>query len=160
MNLDQIDLTIIKLLQQNARYTIKEIAERLHLSTTPVFERIKRLEKHQIIDRYVAIVNAEKIGRRMIAYVSISLKEHRKENVEAFIEQVVQFEEVLECHHITGHADFLLKVFVADIDAYNTFVLEKLSLIPHVGKVESSFALSVNKYTTAIPIKNALALDK
>lgn len=151
--LDETDKNILRLLQQNARFTIKEIAAKLHLSTTPIFDRMKRMERDGVIDRYVALIDPAKIGKTLFAYVHISLKEHDRENVEAFVEQVIQFQEVLECCHVTGEADFVLKVVMDDIESYNQFVLDKLSVVANIGKVESRFCLSVRKYTTAIPLK-------
>lgn len=150
--LDRTDLKILELLQQNAKYTIKEIAAKLNLSTTPIFDRMKRLEREKVIDRYVAIVNPEKVGKELFAFVHISLKEHVRQEVEAFVEQVIEFKEVLECYHLTGDADFVLKVAMKNIAAYNEFVLEKLSVVKNIGKVESRFCLSVRKYSTEIPL--------
>jgi len=150
--LDATDLSILKLLQQNARLTIKEIAAQLNLSTTPIFDRMKRLEKEKVIDRYVALVNPAKVGKTLFAFVHISLKEHARPEVEKFVEQVIQFKEVMECYHVTGEADFVLKVALENIEAYNQFVLERLSVVRNIGKVESRFCLSVRKYSTEIPI--------
>ena len=150
--LDNIDRKILQLLQQNAKYTIKEIAAQLNLSTTPIFDRMKRLEKEGIIDRYVAVVNPAKVGKNLFAFVDISLKEHARPEVEKFIQQVIDFKEVLECYHVAGDADFVLKVALANIEAYNEFVLDKLSVVNNIGKVESRFCLSVRKYSTEIPL--------
>lgn len=150
--LDLTDLKILKLLQGNARLTIKEIAGQLNLSTTPIFDRMKKLEKEKVIDRYVALVNPSKVGRSLFAFVHISLKEHVKQEVELFVNQVIQFQEVMECYHVTGEADFVLKVVVTNMDAYNQFVLEKLSMVSNIGKVESRFCLSTRKYSTEIPL--------
>jgi len=151
--LDSIDLKILKLLQQNAKYTIKEIAVQLNLSTTPIFDRMKRLEKEGVINRYVALVNPAKVGKNLFAFVHISLKEHARSEVEKFVEQVIKFKEVLECYHVAGDADFLLKVALANIEAYNEFVLDKLSVVNNIGKVESRFCLSVRKYSTELPLE-------
>lgn len=151
--LDTTDLTILKLLQQNARLTIKEIAAQLNLSTTPIFDRMKRLEKEKVIDRYVALVNPAKVGKKLFAFVHISLKEHARPEVEKFVEQVIQFKEVMECYHVSGNADFVLKVALDDIEAYNQFVLKRLSVVNNIGKVESRFCLSVRKYSTEIPLE-------
>ena len=150
--LDAIDLNILKLLQENARLTIKEIATQLNLSTTPIFDRMKRMEKDKTIDRYVALVNPAKVGKTLFAFVHISLKEHARPEVEKFVEQVIQFTEVLECYHVTGEADFVLKVVLENIESYNQFVLEQLSIVSNIGKVESRFCLSVRKYSTEIPL--------
>jgi len=150
--LDSIDLNILKLLQQNARLTIKEIATQLNLSTTPIFDRMKRMEKEKTIDRYVALVNPTKVGKTLFAFVHISLKEHARPEVEKFVEQVIQFKEVMECYHVTGDADFVLKVVLENIESYNQFVLERLSVVSNIGKVETRFCLSVRKYSTEIPL--------
>lgn len=150
--LDTTDLQILQLLQKNARLTIKEIAAQLNLSTTPIFDRMKRLEKEKVIDRYVALVNPDKVGKALFAFVHISLKEHAQPEVEQFVQQVVEFEEVMECYHVSGEADFVLKVVLENIAAYNQFALEKLSMVRNIGKVESRFCLSVRKYSTIIPL--------
>ncbi|MEM6320826.1 MAG: Lrp/AsnC family transcriptional regulator [Bacteroidota bacterium] len=150
--LDTIDIEVLKLLQQDAKLTIKEIAAQLNLSTTPIFDRMKKMEKQGIIDRYVALVNPAKVGQKLFAFVHISLKEHSRSEVEKFIDQVVQFKEVVECYHISGEADFMLKVVLANIEAYNQFALNKLSRVSNIGKVESRFCLSVRKYSTEIPL--------
>ena len=150
--LDSVDLNILKLLQQNARLTIKEIAAQLNLSTTPIFDRMKRMEREKTIERYVALVDPAKVGKTLFAFVHISLKEHARPEVEKFVEQVIQFKEVLECYHVTGDADFVLKVVMENIEAYNQFVLERLSVVSNIGKVETRFCLSVRKYSTEIPL--------
>ena len=152
MKLDAIDLKILDLLQENARITIKEISKQLNLSTTPIFERIKKLEKQGIIDRYIAILNPEKLGKKLNAFANISVKDHSKDAVETFVERIIKFPEVMECHYVTGTSDFLIKVLVEDIEKYNLFVLEKLSAVPNIGKVESLFSLSVRKKTNRIPL--------
>ena len=152
--LDSTDLQLLHLLQQDGRMTIKELSNRLNLSTTPVFERIKKLEKSGVIDRYMAVLNPEKLGKKLTAFAHISIKDHGKEEVESFVARVIGFPEVLECHYVTGAADFLIKVLVEDVEKYNYFVLEKLSAVPNIGKVESLFSLSVRKKTTDVPLQN------
>ena len=152
VKLDNTDLQILNLLQQDGRMTIKELSTRLNLSTTPIFERIKKLEKSGIIDRYVAVLNPEKLGKKLTAFAHISIKDHSKEMVESFVEQVVSYPEVLECHYVTGAADFLIKVLVEDIEKYNHFVLEKLSSVKNIGKIESLFSLSARKKTTEVSL--------
>ncbi|MEM8906210.1 MAG: Lrp/AsnC family transcriptional regulator [Bacteroidota bacterium] len=152
--LDPVDLEILNLLQSDARMTIKEIAGRLNKSTTPVFERIKRLERQGIIARYVALLDAKKVGKKVNAFVHLSIIDHSKEAVEAFVDQVIQYEEVMECHHVTGDSDFLLKVVVEDIETYNQFILDKLSVVSNVGTVKTSFSLSVLKAITAIQLRS------
>lgn len=150
--LDQTDRKLLQLLQENARLTIKELAAQLHLTTTPVFERIKRLEKNGVIDKYIVLLNREKIGKNMTIFLQVSLQEHQRGALDEFVDQVIQFEEVMECYHISGDSDFMLKIITENMETYNEFVLKKLSLIPHIGKVRSQFALSCRKFTTAVEV--------
>ncbi len=150
IKLDKTDIGILDLLQKDSTATIKEISNQLNLSSTPVFERIKRMEKQGVIDRYVAILNPTLLGKKLTAFIHISITDHTKEAVEAFVERVVSFEEVIECHHVSGDADFLLQVLLEDIEQYNLFVLEKLSIVPNIGKLESRFSLSVRKKTNVV----------
>ena len=150
--LDAIEKQILELLQVDSSITIKQMAEQLHLSTTPIFDRMKRMEKEGVIKNYVAIVDGRKIGKSLTVFVNISLKEHGKGAINEFVEAITSFSEVLECHHISGNADFFLKLILKDIESYNHFILDKLSILPHIGKVESRFSLSERKCTTAIGI--------
>ncbi len=150
--LDNTDKAILKLIQENSRLTIKEIAKRLHLSTTPIFDRMKKMEKHGVIDKYVALVNAKKVGKQLTVFVNISISKHGKDALNAFVKAITKFPEVVECHHVSGDADFHLKLYLKDIEAYNDFIMEKLSVIPNIGKVESRFSLSERKRTTALEI--------
>lgn len=152
--LDKTDLKILEMLQGNARLTIKEIAAQLNLSTTPIFDRMKRMEKEGVIDRYVALVNPSKIGKKLFVFIHISLKEHGKVAVDTFVEQIVVFPEVIECYHVAGDSDFILKVALDDIEAYNQFALEQLSSVENIAKVDSRFCLSVRKYTTQLPLSS------
>ncbi len=152
IHLDATDKAILEMLQENSRLTIKEMAERLHLSTTPIFDRMKKLEKNGVIKKYVALVDGKKLGKQMVVFVNISISKHGKDALNSFVEAITKFPEVTECHHITGNADFLLKLILTDIEAYNNFIMDKLSIIPNIGKVESRFSLSERKASTAIPI--------
>lgn len=148
--LDDTDKAILNMLQANSRVTIKEMAARLHLSTTPIFDRMKKLEKAGVINKYVAIIDHKKIGKTLTVFLTIALKDHDKTAIGHFVDAITQFPEVMECHHITGNADFLIKLILEDIEAYNTFILDKVSVIPHIGRVESRFSLSERKLTTAV----------
>ena len=152
MTLDQIDKSILQILQTNAKSTIKQIATELDISTTPVFERIKKLESKGIIKDYVALVDRKLLGQKLTVFIMISLKEHGKDAINKFIKSITKYPQVLECHHISGDADFLLKLIMQDIEAYNQFILDELSLIRNIGKVESRFSLSERKHTNVIPI--------
>lgn len=152
MKLDEFDRQIMDMLQKNARITIKEMAAVLTLSATPIFERIKRLEKNGLIDKYVALLNADLLGYKMVAFVQISLSQHNLKEVTAFVDRITVFPEVMECYHTTGDSDFLLKILVKDMDQFNDFILNKLSNIDNLGKVKTQFALSTRKRTTEIDL--------
>ncbi len=150
--IDDIDLRILNILQSNARTTIKEIAEQVGMSSTPVFERVKRLEREGYIQKYVALLDAAKLGYTMVAFIQISLTLHNLDEVNAFTERVTEFSEVMECYHTTGESDFLLKILVTDMEEFNHFILYKLSEIPNLSHVRTQFALSTRKRTTEIGI--------
>lgn len=150
--LDAVDIKILEVLQGDARITTKALADQLNLSTTPVFERVKRLEREGLIKKYVALVDNKKLGLRLIAFISISLTKHSRSYLEKFVKEVEQYPEVMECYHIAGNYDFLLKVVVRSMEVYETFVLTKLSTIANLGQVQSSFVLSENLHTTAYKI--------
>ncbi len=154
--LDSTDLKILALLQQNARLTIKEMAAQLNRSTTPVFERIKRLEREGVIERYVAMLSRDKLGKKLTVFVDISMKDHSKGAIEEFVDQITAHPEVVECHHVTGESDFLLKVLVQDVETYNRFVLDKLSTVDNIGKVGTRFSLSVRKQTHAVDLADVV----
>lgn len=153
VKLDELDIKILSFLQKDSRMTIRDIAKALNSSTTPIFNRIKRLEKEEVIDRYVAIINPDKIGKKLFAFLHLSLKEHSKEAILQMEQQVNSFSEVLECHYVTGVADFVLKVIVKDIGEYNQFLTEKLFTVPNIGKIESLLSLSMTKSSNVIPLE-------
>jgi len=150
--LDETDVNILKYLQENSRMTTKVIAEKLNLSTTPVFERIKKLEKGGYINRYVALLDEKAIGLKQVIFISISLKEHTRSYLEKFVDEINQYPEILECYHVAGDFDFLLKLIVADVEAYEKFILTRLSTISSIGKVQTHIALSKKKHTTALDL--------
>jgi Lrp/AsnC family transcriptional regulator, leucine-responsive regulatory protein len=150
--LDDIDLGILDLLQKDARITHKAIARTLNISITPVHVRIKRLEEEGYIRRYVAILDPKKVGRPLIAYAQVQVKPHTQENLLQFVEEVVKIKEVIECNHMTGKFDFLIKIAVKDIDDYNNLLINSISKLPKVDNTESLFVLSQAKNDTAIPL--------
>lgn len=150
MKLDAIDIKILDILQKDGRITIKKMSEQLNLSTTPVFERIKKLEKEGLIQHYAALLNERKLGLKQTVFISLTLKEHSRSYLEKFENEVKSFPEVMECYRITGNFDFLVKVLVKDIEAYENFILTKLSLLKNLGNVQSHIALSEAKNTTRI----------
>ncbi len=145
--LDKTDLAILKLLQQNARMTIKEISEKVHLSTTPVHERIRRMEGNGVIKEYATIVNGVMVKKGLMVICYVSLKQHSKNAGAQFIKNILEMNEVIECLTISGEFDFMLKVVEENMDAYYDFHVNKLSEIENVGNVQSVFVMGVIKQT-------------
>lgn len=148
--LDDTDFKILDLLQEDSRLTIKKLSSLLNLSTTPIFERIKKMEKGGYIKKYLTLLNDRKLGLKQVVFIQLTLKEHSRSYIEKFANEVKQFPEVMECYRITGNFDFLIKVLVTDIEAYENFILTKLSLLPNLGNVQSHIALSEAKNTTKV----------
>ncbi len=144
---DKKDLSILKLLQQNARITVKEIAEKVHLSTTPVHERIKRMEETGIIKQYATLVDNTKVKKSLMVICYVSLKQHGKNAGAKFIKVINELNEVIECFSISGEFDFMLKVVCEDMNAYYDFHVNKLSEIENVGHVQSIFVMGIIKQT-------------
>ncbi|MEP6926474.1 MAG: Lrp/AsnC family transcriptional regulator [Ginsengibacter sp.] len=144
---DNKDLAILKLLQENARITIKEISGKVHLSTTPVHERIKRMEECGVITQYATLVNHEKVKKGLIVICYVSLKQHGKNAGVKFIKTIQDLNEVIECFSISGEFDFMLKVVCEDMNAYYDFHVNKLSEIENVGHVQSIFVMGIIKQT-------------
>jgi Lrp/AsnC family transcriptional regulator, leucine-responsive regulatory protein len=149
---DTIDLRIIKELQLDGALTNVELARRVSLSPSPCLARVKALEASGVIDRYVAIANAQKLGLGLNVFISISLKEQSKSALALFEERISEHDEVMECYLMTGDSDYLIRVVVPDIQALERFILEKLSPIKGVEKIRSSFALKQVRYKTALPL--------
>src|ERR1041384_3581648 len=126
-NLDQKDLAILKLLQHNARITVKEISDKVHLSTTPVYERIKWMEETGVIRQYAALVDHAKVNKSLIVICYVSLKQHNKTAGAKFIRVIQEMNEVIECYNISGEFDFMLKVVAEDMDDFYNFHVNKLS---------------------------------
>ncbi|MEA5403908.1 MULTISPECIES: Lrp/AsnC family transcriptional regulator [Arcicella] len=150
--LDNIDLQILQFLQANALMTNKEIASRLNLTTTPIHERIKRLENEGVIEKYTAILNKSKLGKSLVVLVDVTLKEHAASFLEQFEKDVLLLPEVVECYCISGGSDFLLKVLVKDMDEYRHFILHKLATLSNIGNAQSRFVVNEIKSQTPVPI--------
>jgi len=144
---DATDLAILKLLQQNARITIKEISDKVHLSTTPVHERIRRLEERGIIKQYVTLLDGAKVKKGLMVICYISLRQHSKAAGDKFIKAILGMNEVLECLTISGEFDFMLKVVAENMDSYYDFHVNRLSQIENIGNVQSVFVMGVIKNT-------------
>ena len=145
--LDTKDLFILRLLQQNARVTVKEISEKMHLSTTPVHERIKRMEEAGVIKQYATLVDHTKVKKNLMAICYVSLKEHNKTAGSKFIKAILDMNEVTECYNISGEFDFMLKVMVENMDAYYDFHVNKLSQVENMGQLQSVFVMGIIKQT-------------
>ncbi|MDN4166488.1 Lrp/AsnC family transcriptional regulator [Cytophagales bacterium LB-30] len=150
--IDETDRKILRLLQENARMTNKELAAKLDLSITPVYERVKKLERKGYIKGYSARLDHEKIGKGMMVFMHLKLQVHTHENIRHVIEEVDHLEEVMECYHVTGETDYLLKVMVKDMPAYETFVVEKLTKIKGIANINSSIVMSTVKSTTSLDV--------
>ena len=152
IDLDEVDLKLLGILQSNGKLTTKEIASQVHLSPTPVYERIRRLEREGIIKKYVALVEAEKVGKGLIVFCDVTLKQHSKEIGNKFVEQIMSLRFVNECYNISGDHDFRLKIMVRDMKHYQNFVLNDLGSIENIGSAHSTFVMGVIKHSYAVPI--------
>ena len=148
--LDEIDLQILKTLQKNAKLTTKELAEAVHLTPTPVFERQKRLEKHGYIKKYVAVLDPGKLGQGLQVYCKVRLKQINHEIADAFVRKIQRIPEVTECYNTSGSYDYLLKVRAHDMKQYQEFVLNKLGEIESLASIESTFVMSEVKQNYGI----------
>lgn len=139
---DNTDLAILKLLHHDAKMTIKELSQQLNLSQTPVYERIKKLETEGYLKSYTAVLDTKKLGFTLVAYCNISLITHQRALLEKFESDIQQITEVIECYHIAGMYDYLLKVVVRDMDEYQLFLTRKLASLENIAKVQSSFVMT------------------
>lgn len=153
--LDAIDRRLLQVLQENSRLTTKELAEAVHLSPTPTFERQKRLERDGYIRRYVAEVDPDKIGPHLIALCNIRLKQHGKVLAQEFVEAMLNMPEVALCYNTSGDYDYLIKVVVRDMQHYQNFVLNRLGEMDSIGQVHSVFVIGTVKDNRAVIVDNA-----
>jgi Lrp/AsnC family leucine-responsive transcriptional regulator len=150
MTFDTVDKKLLEYLQNDSKQTNKELSNKLGLSVTAVYERIKKLEKGGFIDGYIALVNKEKVNRNFVVFCHVKLVQHSQEFVVRFEKEVKQLNEVLECYHLSGDYDYLLKVIVADMQEFRAFMVEKLTNINHIGSTHSMFVINEVKHTTVI----------
>lgn len=149
--LDDIDIQILRLLQQNAELTNKEIASQLHKSVATIHERIRQLKESGYITKIVALLDRKKINRKLIAFSHVLLHDHAASTLSTFEKEVAKFPEVMECFQMTGTFDFILRVATSDMDAYHTFY-RNLAALPNISTVQSFFVLSETKSETAYPL--------
>jgi Lrp/AsnC family leucine-responsive transcriptional regulator len=145
--LDATDIAILRLLQLNAKMTVKEISDQVHLSTSPVHERIKRMEQSGVIKQYATLVDNAKVNKGLMVICYVSLKQHDKKAGGKFIAYINELHEVIECYNISGEFDFMLKVVAADMEDYYNFHVNKLSQSENIGHVQSVFVMGIIKQT-------------
>jgi Lrp/AsnC family leucine-responsive transcriptional regulator len=150
--LDETDLKILRTLQKNAKLTTKELADAVHLTPTPVFERQKRLERQDYIKKYVAILDPDKLNQSLQVFCKVKLKQINHEIADAFTRRIMRIPEVTECYNTSGNYDYLLKVRAADMKQYQEFVLNKLGEIESLASIESTFVMSEIKQTYGVHI--------
>ena len=150
MQLDSLDKKLINLLQNDSKQTTKQLSLQLNLSVTAVYERIKKLENQKVIDKYVAIINKNKIEKSFLVFCHLKLIQHSIEYVNTFEREIIKLEEVSECFHVSGDFDYILKIYVKDMEEYRNFMVSKLTAIKYIGSTHSIFAIEQVKNTTAI----------
>lgn len=150
--IDRTDIEILRALQENARLTTKELAARVHLSTTPVFERLKRLEAEGYIKKYIAVLDPHMLNRGFIVYCNVKLQRLNHDIARNFVKTVQEIPEVTECYNVSGQYDYLLKIHAPDMKYYHEFVLNVLGRIDSIGTVDSSFVMAEVKHNHNVPL--------
>jgi len=153
ITLSRTDRAILNELQRDSRQTMQQLADRVGLSSSACWRRVRSLEQSGVIERYAAIVNARKAGFTLSSMTLVSLARHEQQNVENFVREVRRHPEVLECFATSGEADYHLRVVVEDMDAYNRFLDEFILKLPGVSQVRSNIILKEVKADTALPLK-------
>lgn len=152
VKLDQTDRKILEILQTNSNITNAQLAQEIGLSPAPTLERVKKLENSGVIKSYHAVIDMATVGLGVSTFVMVSLKGHNKENIAKFISAIQKVDEVVECHHVTGQADFILKIVAPDIPAYQNLMLEKMTNIEVVDNMHSTVILSTFKDSKVVPL--------
>jgi Lrp/AsnC family leucine-responsive transcriptional regulator len=153
--LDRIDIGILNQLQQDARITNAELARAVNLSPTPCFNRVRALEKAGLFKQHVTLLNPEVLGLRINVFIQVSLEKQVEDALHRFEQAIGERPEVMECYLMTGDADYLLRVVVPDVAALERFILDRLTKIPGVSNIRSSFALKQVRYKTALPLPSS-----
>jgi DNA-binding Lrp family transcriptional regulator len=156
LKLDEIDLRILEKLQLDSKITNAQLAKEIGLSPAPTLERVKKLENSGLIKSYHAVLDSEKAGLGVTTYVQVSLISHKKAVIDAFVKKINEIDNVIECHHMTGAADFLLKITAKDIPSYQKLMLEKVSEIEEINQMQSMIVLSTFKRNPVLPIAQAM----
>ncbi|WP_026704857.1 Lrp/AsnC family transcriptional regulator [Flavobacterium soli] len=153
MTLDATDKKLLQFLQEDSKQTTKELSLKLNLSVTAVYERIKKLEREGIIDKYVVLLNRNKIQKGFVVFCHLKLMQHTKEFISQFEKEVVQLTEVLECFHVSGDYDYILKICVENMEEYREFMVTKLTTLQHIGSTHSTFMIGEVKNTTGFSLQ-------
>jgi Lrp/AsnC family leucine-responsive transcriptional regulator len=143
---------LLRYLQEDSKQTNKELSSKLNLSVTAVYERIKKLERNGVIKKYVALLEKKHLDFGFMVFCHVKLSQHTETNIANFEAEVSQLDEVLECFHVSGEFDYLLKVVVKDMDAFRLFMINKLTSLKHIGSTQSSFTISEVKNTTSFTV--------
>lgn len=151
--LDKTDLQILKILQQNGRITNLQLSNEIGLSPAPTLERVRKLENSGYILSYHALVDEEKLGLGIKTFIQVSLDFHQNNTIQNFLEAIQEIKEITECHHVTGQCDFLLKVYVKDIKAYEQLIMQKISRITVVKTFQTMIIMSTNKKEPTVPLE-------
>jgi DNA-binding Lrp family transcriptional regulator len=152
MTIDETDKKILRLLQEDAHLTLKDIAGQINLSLTPVHDRVKRLEKEGIIEKYVTVLNKKKLDKNLTVYCQVTLVRQTYDVSEGFNQSILNLPEVVECNFVSGSFDYMLKIVLPDMESYHHFHQKKLSVLPEVSLINSFFIISEVKSTTVLPI--------
>lgn len=152
IQLDPIDLKIIEELQKDGKQSIKQLSQKINLSITPIHERIKKIEASGIIDKYVAIVNPELLGKNLIVYCQVTLVQHEDNAFKKFEDYVNSISKILEVSYIAGSFDILLKIILEDMKEYQNFVLKEMSQLEIISNIQSSFVIKQIKNDTLISV--------
>ena len=150
--LDKVDIEILRTLQDDGRLTMRELASRVSLSSTPVFERLKRLETNGYIKKYMAVLDAEKLNRGFVVFCNVKLRRMNRDIAKDFVERIKDIPEVTECYNTSGAYDYLLKVRARDMKQYQEFVLNKLGDIQNISAIESTFVMAEVKQNYGINV--------
>jgi Lrp/AsnC family leucine-responsive transcriptional regulator len=150
--LDDLDIKILKIIQENSQKTLKEIAEQVNLSLSPTHDRVKRLESDEYIKGYVGILNRKKLNLGLLVHCQVTLEKQTSQNFSEFEAAIKAFPEVISCHLVSGNFDYYLNVLSADVESYNRFYQEKLAVLPSVAHISSLFVMDEIKSTTALPL--------
>ena len=151
-NLDITDIRLLRELQKNAKLTTKELGDRINLSASPTFERQKRLEREGYITHYVAKVNHHMLGNNLVVFCNIRLKQHSKKLGEDFVAEMMKIQEVTECYNTSGDYDYMIKIYLRDMEHYHDFVYNTLGVIDSIGSLHSVFVIAEEKTDTGIPV--------